>query len=460
MTPASIPPLDIVILAAGKGSRMHSALPKVLHPVGGKPLLAHVIAAAEALAPRRIVVVYGHGGEQVPAAIGRNDIVWVQQEQQLGTGHAVLQALPHLQNTDGLTLILYGDVPLIDSATLQRLTAAADDRAVALLTAVLERPEGYGRIVRDGNGLVRAIVEHKDADDQQRAIREINTGIMVLPNKRLERWLKELDNSNSQGEYYLTDVIAAAASQNVAIHTAQPQHAWETLGVNDKRQLAELERTHQHNTAQALLRQGVSLRDPQRLDVRGELRCGRDVEIDINCLFEGRVDLGDNVSIGANCILRNVTVARNTRIAPFTLLEDSTVDEDCRLGPFARLRPGSRLAQAVHIGNFVEIKNSQVGQGSKINHLSYVGDSEIGKNVNIGAGTITCNYDGANKHKTIIEDDAFIGSDTQLVAPVTVKRGATIGAGSTITKETPADALTLSRARQVTVSGWLRPKKK
>lgn len=439
---------------------MHSALPKVLHPVGGKPLLAHVIAAAEALAPRRIVVVYGHGGEQVPAAIGRNDIVWVKQEQQLGTGHAVLQALPHLQNTDGLTLILYGDVPLIDSATLQRLTAAADDRAVALLTAVLERPEGYGRIVRDGNGLVRAIVEHKDADDQQRAIREINTGIMVLPNKRLERWLKELDNSNSQGEYYLTDVIAAAASQNVAIHTAQPQHAWETLGVNDKRQLAELERTHQHNTAQALLRQGVSLRDPQRLDVRGELRCGRDVEIDINCLFEGRVDLGDNVSIGANCILRNVTVARNTRIAPFTLLEDSTVDEDCRLGPFARLRPGSRLAQAVHIGNFVEIKNSQVGQGSKINHLSYVGDSEIGKNVNIGAGTITCNYDGANKHKTIIEDDAFIGSDTQLVAPVTVKRGATIGAGSTITKETPADALTLSRAKQVTVSGWLRPKKK
>ncbi|MBZ0090901.1 MAG: bifunctional UDP-N-acetylglucosamine diphosphorylase/glucosamine-1-phosphate N-acetyltransferase GlmU, partial [Sulfuricellaceae bacterium] len=362
--------------------------------------------------------------------------------------------------TDGLTLILYGDVPLIDSATLQRLTAAADDRAVALLTAVLEHPEGYGRIVRDGNGLVRAIVEHKDADDQQRAIREINTGIMVLPNKRLERWLKELDNSNSQGEYYLTDVIAAAASQNVAIHTAQPQHAWETLGVNDKRQLAELERTHQHNTAQALLRQGVSLRDPQRLDVRGELRCGRDVEIDINCLFEGRVDLGDNVSIGANCILRNVTVARNTRIAPFTLLEDSTVDEDCRLGPFARLRPGSRLAQAVHIGNFVEIKNSQVGQGSKINHLSYVGDSEIGKNVNIGAGTITCNYDGANKHKTIIEDDAFIGSDTQLVAPVTVKRGATIGAGSTITKESPADALTLSRTKQVTVSGWVRPKKK
>jgi bifunctional UDP-N-acetylglucosamine pyrophosphorylase/glucosamine-1-phosphate N-acetyltransferase len=467
-------PLDVVILAAGKGSRMLSSLPKVLHRLAGRPLLQHVLDSAYRLAPHKISVVYGHGGDSVPQAI-RNSapqaisgsvpqaipapgIQWVRQEPQLGTGHAVQQAAPQLDD-GGLTLILYGDVPLIRPATLQALIDAAGQDAAALLTMTLPDPAGYGRIVRDAQGRVIAIVEHKDADEAQRAIREINTGVMALPTVRLKSWLQRLSNDNAQGEYYLTDVIALAVAEGVAVNTCQPRHHWEVLGVNSPAQLAHLERLHQHEQAAQLLEGGVRLADPSRLDVRGTLVCGRDVEIDIDCIFEGSVTLGDDVRIGAHCILRDVTVAAGTRIAPFSLIEQAEVGEDCRIGPFARIRPGTQLARDAHVGNFVEIKNSQVGAGSKINHLSYVGDSTVGGKVNVGAGTITCNYDGAHKHRTVIGDGAFIGSGTQLVAPVTVGENATIGAGSTITKDAPQQQLTLSRAKQTSISGWKRPVK-
>ncbi len=448
--------MNVVILAAGQGKRMHSDRPKVLHPLAGRPLLAHVLDTARSLAPTRVCVVYGHGGEQVREAIGDDSIAWVRQAPQLGTGHALQQALPAL-GADAQTLVLYGDVPLTRADTLRAMAAAAGD-GVALLTVTLDDPTGYGRIVRDG-GAVTRIVEEKDATAVERAVREVNTGIMVLPTRHLARWLAGLRDDNAQREYYLTDVIAAAVSEGVPVRAVQPASAWETLGVNSKAQLAELERVYRQDIAGGLLATGVTLADPARIDVRGKLECGRDVAIDVNCVFEGDVVLGDRVSLGANCVLRNVRVDADTRIEPFCHLEEADIGRNCRIGPYARLRPGAQLAEDVHIGNFVEVKASTIGAGSKANHLAYIGDTEVGRNVNVGAGTITCNYDGANKHRTVIEDDVFIGSDTQLVAPVRVGRGATLGAGTTLTEDAPPGELTISRARQMTIPGWKRPTK-
>jgi len=449
--------MNVVILAAGLGKRMRSDLPKVLHPLAGKPLLAHVVATARSLKPGLICIVYGHGGERVRAALGQDDLIWAKQEPQLGTGHALAQALPHL-NPKAPTLVLYGDVPLTRAETLEALCRAAG-KGVALLTVELDDPQGYGRIIRS-RGAVRRIVEEKDATKAERAVREINTGIMVLPTARLKTWLAGLRNKNAQKEYYLTDVVAAAVADKVSITAVQPAAAWETLGVNSKAQLADLERTFQRGVAAALMQEGVTLADPARIDVRGSLACGRDVAIDVNCVFEGEVVLGEGVSVGANCVLKNVKVAAGSRIEPFCHLDEADIGARCRIGPYARLRPGTTLAEEVHIGNFVEVKASQIAARSKANHLAYVGDTTVGRDVNIGAGTITCNYDGANKHRTIIEDDVFIGSDTQLVAPVRVGRGATLGAGTTLTKDAPEGALTISRARQVTIPGWKRPVKK
>ena len=449
--------MNIVILAAGLGKRMQSDTPKVLHRLAGRPLVSHVIDAARQLSPKVICVVYGHGGEAVREAVGENGAIWIMQDPQLGTGHAVMQAMPHLDER-WPTLVLYGDVPLIRVQTLRRLAQAAG-KGFGLLTTTLADPAGYGRIVRNGRRVER-IVEEKDATARQRALREVNTGIMVAPTKQLKAWLARLENKNAQKEYYLTDVVALAASGRVPIAAAQPDAAWEALGVNSRGELAELERIYQRNAAQALLEQGVTLADPARCDVRGTLSCGRDVAIDVNCVFEGEVRLGDGVSIGANCVLKGVRIAAGTSIEPFCHIEDADIGANCRIGPYARIRPGTRLASDVHLGNFVEVKASSVGEGSKANHLSYIGDSEIGKNVNIGAGTITCNYDGANKHRTIIEDDVSIGSDTQLVAPVRVGKGATLGAGTTLTRDAPPGKLTVSRAKQTTVPGWTRPAKK
>ncbi len=451
-------PLDIVILAAGKGTRMVSARPKVLHELAGKPLLLHALGTAKALDPANICVVYGYGGEMVPQAVSDPAIRMALQEPQLGTGHALQQALAYL-DANHVTLVLYGDVPLIRAGTLLPLVQMALPGKVALLTMEMADPHGYGRIVRH-EGKVLRIVEEKDASADERAIREVNTGIMAVPNQFLPAWLASLKNQNAQGEYYLTDIIALAAEQGIEVLTGSPAHHWEVLGVNSKQQLAHLERLYQHEQANSLLERGVTLIDPRRIDIRGEVICGSDVQIDVNCVFEGHVTLEDGVKVGANCILRNVVIAAGTHIEPFSLIEQATIGAGCRIGPYARIRPGTELAEQVHIGNFVELKNSQVGFNSKINHLSYVGDATVGAKVNIGAGTITCNYDGANKHRTVIEDGAFIGSDTQLVAPVTVGKGATIGAGSTITKNTPEGELTLSRARQVTINGWKRPVKK
>ena len=451
--------LNVVILAAGAGKRMQSALPKVLHTLAGNPLLKHVINAARLLSPEKICVVVGYGNDKVKQQIRDDDLIWVLQEQQLGTGHALMQAIPQL-DTDGFTLVLYGDVPLVRIQTLQRLVAVAGDKSCALLTAIIDNPFGYGRIVRDlKTGEVAAIVEQKDATDEQQKITEINTGIMLIPNQYLRRWLPNLENKNTQHEYYLTDIIAMAVKDGLQVALLQAESFWEVMGVNNKHQLAELERIYQKNYAEKLLNEGVSLRDPNRIDVRGELTCGSDVEIDINCIFEGIVKLGDSVRVGAHCILKNVMVASGSIIHPFSLIEDTEIGEDCKIGPYARIRPGTRLAEKVHIGNFVEVKNSQIAAASKANHLSYIGDSTVGENVNIGAGTITCNYDGANKYRTIIEDDVFIGSDTQLIAPVKITKGSTIGAGSTITKETPENQLTLSRSKQVSIKGWRRPQK-
>jgi bifunctional UDP-N-acetylglucosamine pyrophosphorylase/glucosamine-1-phosphate N-acetyltransferase len=449
--------LEILILAAGKGTRMRSDLPKVLHKLAGKPLLGHVVDTAHALGAVQTCVVYGFGGEAVPQAMADDKLTFVLQAEQHGTGHAVKQALPRLAD-DSVTLVLYGDVPLTHVTTLQPLVAAAQAGKLGLLTVTLAHPDGYGRIVRE-NGAVTRIVEHKDASPAERAIQEVNTGILAVATRHLKQWIDTLKNDNAQGEYYLTDIIALAVNDGVSVETHQPAFEWEVLGVNSKAQLAELERVHQNEIAQALLNAGVTLFDPARLDVRGPLACGRDVVIDVNCVFEGRVELGDGVQVGANCVLRNVTVAAGTRIDAFTLIDDAEIGEANRLGPFSRIRPGTTLARDVHVGNFVEIKNSQIGEGSKVNHLSYIGDTTMGKRVNIGAGTITCNYDGAYKHRTVIEDEVFVGSDTQLVAPITVGKGATLGAGTTLTKDAPAGELTLSRAKQITISGWVRPVK-
>ena len=453
--------MEVVVLAAGKGTRMRSALPKVLQRLAGRPLLEHVIAAAHQLAPPRLCVVYGHGGEVVREAIAAPagmELTWARQEPQLGTGHAVAQALPLLA-CDGPVMVLYGDVPLIGAATLRRLAEAAAKGALALLTVSLDDPAGYGRIVRNAAGAVERIVEQKDASEAERQIREINTGILVAPGARLGEWLGRLSNDNAQGEYYLTDVIAMAVADGTPVVTVAPDTVAETLGVNDRSQLAGLERVHQRAQADALMAAGVALLDPARIDVRGTLRCGQDVEIDVNCVFEGEVELGDNVRIGPNCVLRNVRIGAGTRIAAFSHLDDAVMGADCVVGPYARLRPGTELADEAHVGNFVELKNSRVGRASKANHLAYVGDADIGERVNVGAGTITCNYDGVNKFRTVIEDDVFIGSDTQLVAPVRVGKGATLGAGTTLTKDAPAGQLTVSRARQLAVPGWKRPVK-
>ncbi len=449
--------MNIVILAAGQGKRMHSNLPKVLHPIAGKALAQHVIDTARGLAPEKLVVVYGHGGDAVRATLAAPDLAWAEQAQQLGTGHAVAQALPQL-GPAAQTLVLYGDVPLTTTATLKRLLQAGRD-GLAILTVDLVDPTGYGRIVRDGAGNVQRIVEQKDATEAEKAIREINTGIMVMPTARLADWMGRLKNDNAQGEYYLTDIVALAVAEGLPVRTAQPDGEWEVLGVNSKVQLAELERQHQRNLAGQLLVAGVRLADPERIDIRGELTHGRDVAIDVGCVFEGKVELADAVEVGPYCVLKNVKVGAGTRIAAFCHFEDAVIGPDGVLGPYARLRPGTELGPEVHVGNFVEIKKSVIGAQSKANHLAYIGDAEIGRRVNVGAGTITCNYDGANKFKTIIEDDVFIGSDTQLVAPVTVGRGATLGAGTTLTKDAPAETLTMSRVRQVTLSGWQRPQK-
>jgi len=450
--------MNIVILAAGMGKRMHSALPKVLHPLAGKPLLSHVVDTARALEPGVLCIIYGHGGEQVRAALQADDLRFARQEPQLGTGHAVMQALPQLDDTVP-TLILYGDVPLTSAASLQRLLDTAGDQKLGVLTVDLDDPTGYGRIVRE-QGAIRRIVEQKDASEAERAIREVNTGIMVAPTASLKKWLANLSDDNAQGEYYLTDIVAAAVKDGVEIVSAQPDAVWETHGVNSKRQLAELERIHQRTAAERLLDEGVTLADPARIDIRGNLRCGRDVSIDVGCVFEGEVVLADGVRVDAYCVIRDSRIGAKTHVRPYSHFEDATVGEECIIGPYARLRPGTVLAEDVHIGNFVEVKNSEIAAHSKANHLTYVGDSTVGTRVNLGAGTITCNYDGVNKSRTVIEDDVFVGSATQLVAPIRVGRGATLGAGTTLTKDAPPDKLTVARAKQITVDGWQRPLKK
>ncbi len=450
--------MNIVILAAGMGKRMRSKLPKVLQPLAGRPLLSHVIATARQLAPGKLIVVIGHGGDAVREAVSAQDILFAEQAQQLGTGHAVQQAASQLDESVP-TLVLYGDVPLTRVETLQGLLDAAGNDKLGVLTVDLDNPTGYGRIVRDAAGNVQRIVEQKDANEAELAIREINTGIVVAPTRALKGWLGGLKNQNAQGEYYLTDVIACAVADGVPVVTTQPAFAWEPNGVNDKAQLAALERDYQRNAAGALLAAGVTLIDPARFDVRGEIVCGTDVSIDVNCVFEGKVTIGDGATIGANCVIRNATIGADTRIEAFSHLDGAVVGANAVIGPYARLRPGADLADDVHIGNFVEVKNASMAKGSKANHLAYVGDSTVGARVNIGAGTITCNYDGANKHRTIIEDDVFIGSDTQLVAPVTVRRGTTIAAGTTVWKDTPEDALVLNGKTQEAKTGYVRPRK-
>ncbi|WP_334046771.1 bifunctional UDP-N-acetylglucosamine diphosphorylase/glucosamine-1-phosphate N-acetyltransferase GlmU [Burkholderia cepacia] len=451
--------MNIVILAAGTGKRMRSALPKVLHPLAGRPLLSHVIDTARTLQPSRLVVVVGHGAEQVQAAVAAPDVQFAVQAEQLGTGHAVRQALPLLDPAQP-TLVLYGDVPLTRASTLQRLVDAAREGRYGILTVTLDDPTGYGRIVRDAAGFVTRIVEQKDASPEQLKIAEINTGIIVTPTAQLSMWLGALKNENAQGEYYLTDVVELAIEAGFEVVTAQPDEEWETLGVNSKAQLAELERIHQRNIAETLLVDGVTLADPARVDVRGTLRCGRDVSIDVNCVFEGNVTLADNVTIGANCVIRNASIGAGTRIDAFTHIDGAELGAHTVIGPYARLRPGAQLADEAHVGNFVEVKNAVIGHGSKANHLTYIGDADIGARVNIGAGTITCNYDGANKFRTVIEDDVFVGSDTQLVAPVRVGRGVTIAAGTTIWKDVAEGLLALNEKTQTVKSGYVRPVKK
>jgi bifunctional UDP-N-acetylglucosamine pyrophosphorylase/glucosamine-1-phosphate N-acetyltransferase len=451
--------LSVVILAAGQGTRMRSALPKVLHPLGGLPLLQHVIHAAQQLEPSSIHVVYGHGGEQVREALAHEAVSWVLQERQLGTGHAVDQVMAWVSDGDTL-LVLYGDVPLIQADTLRHLLVHAENGGVSVLTATLNDPSGYGRIMRDADGKLLGIVEQKDASEEQLNIREINTGFLAAPASRLRGWLERLDNSNTQREYYLTDVIAMAVADGVAVASVSAANEYEILGVNDRVQLSTLERIYQRSEAERLMRSGVTLADPARFDVRGDISVGQDCFIDTNVILDGTVNLGNNVTIGPNCLIQNCIIGDNVEILSHCVIQDADIGAASRIGPFARIRPETRLADHVHVGNFVEIKKSSVAAGSKINHLSYIGDTRMGEKVNVGAGTITCNYDGANKHLTEIGDDVFIGSDTQLVAPVKVGDGATIGAGSTITREVPSGELVLSRSPQQIRPGWKRPLKK
>ena len=448
----------IVVLAAGQGKRMHSNRPKVMHQVAGKSMVEHVLDTAARVSAARPVLVYGHGGVQLRAGLAHRDVVWVEQAEQLGTGHAVAQTLADLPDS-GLVLILYGDVPLLRAASLQSLLDAAGATGFGVLTVRMADPSGYGRILRDAAGNVVRIVEHKDASPAELAIDEINTGIMAIDAGRLKTWIPRLGNQNAQGEYYLTDCVEMAVAEGVAVRGVLIADADEAMGVNNRKQLAEVERIHQRRVADALLEQGVTLLDPARIDVRGELVCGRDVVIDVNCVFEGRVVLGDGVRVGPNNVIANAELGDEVEVLPNCVIESATIGGASRIGPFSRIRPETRLARDTHIGNFVEIKKSDIGQGSKVNHLAYVGDAEVGRDVNIGAGTITCNYDGAYKHKTIIEDDVFVGSDTQLVAPVRVGRGVTIGAGTTVTEDVEAERLVISRVRQKTISGWQRPRK-
>ncbi len=449
---------EAIILAAGVGKRMRSDLPKVLHPLAGRPLLGHVLESARSLGARRMHVVHGHGAERVRAAFPEKDIEWALQSEQLGTGHAVLQALPGV-GRDADVVILYGDVPLIRTATLKRLLEAGRE-GLAVLTAQVPDATGYGRIVRDAGGRVVRIVEQRDASPTELAIREINAGFFALSAARLQSWLSRVKNENAQREYYLTDIVGLAVAEGVNVAGIRVEDHWEVAGVNSRVELAALERELQRREASRLLEAGVTLADPARIDVRGSLKCGRDVMIDVNCVFEGNVVLSDQVRIGANCVLRNVTIGPGTQIHPFSHLDDAAIGAQCRVGPFARVRPGTELADEVHVGNFVEIKASHLAHGAKANHLTYIGDSEVGQRVNVGAGTITCNYDGVAKHRTVIEDDCFIGSDATLVAPVRIARGSYIGAGSTISRDTPPGQLTLARARQVSVPSWKPPKKK
>ncbi|MEN8129134.1 MAG: bifunctional UDP-N-acetylglucosamine diphosphorylase/glucosamine-1-phosphate N-acetyltransferase GlmU [Pseudomonadota bacterium] len=451
--------LVIIILAAGQGTRMKSSLPKVLHPIGGQPMLAHVIDTAEMLSPKDIYIVYGHGGERVISEIDRPSIHWCLQEEQLGTGHAVSQALPTIL-PEQKVLVMYGDVPLIRADTLKNILLALKDNDLSLLTVEIKNPQGYGRIVRDDHGKVCRIVEEKDADHAVKEIKEVNTGILAADASALRRWLNKVRSHNAQGEFYLTDCVETAVLEGGAIGAQIcPDHT-EVMGVNDKLQLAESERIYQRRQVEQLMINGATLRDPARLDLRGKLKIGQDVTIDVNVIFEGDVSLGNNVFVGPNCFIKDAVIAADTQISSNTVIEKAAIGKGCRIGPYTRIRPETQLGKEVHLGNFVEIKKSIVDDKTKINHLSYVGDSQIGKRVNVGAGTITCNYDGAYKHLTRIGDDAFIGSDTQLVAPVEVGKGATIGAGSTITRSAPEHQLTLSRANQVSIEGWQRPAKK
>jgi bifunctional UDP-N-acetylglucosamine pyrophosphorylase/glucosamine-1-phosphate N-acetyltransferase len=452
-------PLAVVILAAGAGKRMNSALPKVLHPLAGQPMLTHVLDCAASLNPAATHVVYGHGGDAVRNALPDAPVHWTLQSEQLGTGHAVQQAIPQIPD-DHLVLVLYGDVPLIRAATLRRLLALVTAQSMALLTVRLDDPSGYGRVIRDRRGVVRKIIEEQDATAAQRRVNEGNSGVMAVPAKLLRRWLQQLKSNNAQGEYYLTDIIAMAVRDKIAVKPLVADSVAEVLGVNDKSQLAMLEAEYRQQRAQELLRAGVTLIDPKRIDVRGTLTVGRDVEIDVNVVFEGSVHLADGVRIGPNCVLRDVRIGAGTVIKPNCVFERAEIGARCEIGPFTRIRPDTVLADAVHLGNFVEVKKSHVGRGSKVNHLSYIGDTAIGETTNVGAGTITCNYDGANKFRTEIGSNAFIGSGTMLVAPVRIGDGATIGAGSTISKDAPPGQLTLERSRQISIDGWKRPTKK
>jgi len=452
-------PIEVVVLAAGQGNRMKSTLPKVLHPLAGKPMLVHVLDAARTVKPERIHVVYGHGGEVVRTVIEAPDVQLAEQAEQLGTGHAARMAMPSVDD-DSIVLILFGDVPMVSSQTIREALDAAADDALVVVSVMLDNPYGYGRIIRGADGRMTDIREQKDASEAEQAIKEINTGIMAAPALRLRAWLEALSNNNVQKEYYLTDAVRAAVSESVAVETVLAHDVYEVAGINDRVQLASLEREYQRRQAEALMRAGVSLADPLRLDVRGNVQIGADVSIDVNVILEGNVTIGAGTRIGPNCVISDSTLGDNVELLPNCVVESATISRGARVGPFARVRPDAELGEDVHVGNFVEIKKSRLGKGAKVNHLTYVGDADIGARVNVGAGTITCNYDGVNKHRTVIGEGAFIGSGSMLVAPVSIGENATIGAGSTIGRDAPAGELTLERAKQRTIPGWQRPAKK